>query len=695
MDNKPNTEREERFKKRDEQLLGFYSTKPDSMSDTEEDSLLPILNSLTDDESRYKEVGLIAEGGEKRITRAYDHRLKRQVAMARAVNAKTQQDQEQFLREAQLEANLAHPYIVPVYNMGIDPEGIPFFTMELIPGDNLHQIIKKLREGDEKYKSNYPLDILLNLFLKICDAMAYAHSRNVLHLDIKPDNIRVGGFGEISICDWGLARIVFEDEPARTETSGKLDGDVLNDITLSGIIKGTPGFMAPEQANADETKTFQTDLYALGALLYMLLTYELPVQGNSGNEILQNTREGKIIAPHTRKKGRIIPHSLAAVAMKALSLKPEDRYDSVIQLQQEIRRYLAGFPTTAERAGAMTMLSLLVRRHNRIASLALFFSVVMAVLISANMVVINKKKAEAVVARERAEENFRLYREQQKEAMKLGTELSDSTAYALQSSDYSKAREMIRALEIGLDKSTDPEERKKLFLKKGTLHFVVQEFNEAAQCFEEGHPSKPIDLDSWKLSKKYAEFKPNDRRMLPLHYAVELVEEAMSQNSAIYYFYFHYMVRKPSPSPEAYLPLARAMLDKVNRVKPTAYTHPLKIEKRKEGYHLDLTGSPYQIFSLSGIGLLRINLLEPLELYSMDISNLPLLTLAEFKGLHVNELTMTGVKVSRTRILLKQIDEMGVKKLTLDIDAYPPDIIEELRETHEVIDAKEGATRSP
>jgi serine/threonine protein kinase len=163
--------------------------------------------------------------------------------MARAVNAKTRFDQEQFLREAHLEANLAHPNIMPVYNVGLDADGTPFFTMELVQGDNLKKIFDKLRQGDEKYKRAYPLDHLLNIYLKICDAIAYAHSRNVLHLDIKPDNIRVGSFGEVFVCDWGLARVYDDGEtitPESPESPDKLDGNILNNLTLTGIIKGSP-----------------------------------------------------------------------------------------------------------------------------------------------------------------------------------------------------------------------------------------------------------------------------------------------------------------------------------------------------------------------------------------------------------------------------------------------------------------------
>ncbi len=692
MDNDPNHDLEKTFRKRDTRLLEFYDEKSQNLPDDEEASLLPILQSLDESEERYEELAAIAEGGEKRITCVYDHRLDRQVAMARAAHAKTPQDQEQFLREARLEANLTHPNITPVHNMGFDSDGVPFFTMELIPGDSLKEIISKLRNGDEAYRKKYPPEALLNIFLKVCDAIAYAHSRNVLHLDIKPDNIRVGDFGEVFVCDWGLARIIFGNKPTSTcSTPGELDGDVLNNMTLTGTIKGTPGFMAPEQTVADGEKSFQTDIYALGALLYMLLTYEPPIEGSSRNEIMENTREGRIVPPRSRKTDRPIPRSLEAVALKALALNPADRYASVSELQQEISRHLAGFPTQAEHAGIASSLALLIKRHNRMTLLALFFLLFMAMVVSINLVVIQKQKNEAVAARKKAEENFLLYCKQQEVANKLDSQLSVSTDYTLHSSDFSKAREMIRALEIGLEKTTDPEEKKALLIKRGNLNFVLQQFNLAVADLEESGSTLPNDLDTLRLSRKYAQLKPNDRRVLSLEQMTELVEEAKTSNKAIYYLYYHYIIRKPVPNPPAYLPLAKAMLDKLNRIKPTiASPKPLKLEKRKEGYHLDLTKSPYQIFTMSGVGLPRINILEPLDLYSMDISNRPLLNLAEFKQLHIRELDMAGVHINRTQILIRNLADMGIIKLRIDVAAYPRNVIDELRKQHEVIDSADS-----
>jgi tRNA A-37 threonylcarbamoyl transferase component Bud32/tetratricopeptide (TPR) repeat protein len=696
MKDNPNHEMEEHFRKRNETLSDFYDMESGNISNEEQEALLPILNSLDESENRYTELGPIAEGAEKRISRVYDRRLNRQVAMARS--AKTQsspRDHEQFLREAQLEANLAHPYIVPVYNMGIDPEGIPFFTMELIPGDSLKMVIEQLRQGNTTYKRDYPLNTLLSMYLKICEAMAYAHSRQVLHLDIKPDNIRVGKFGEIFICDWGLAKVLFEDETEQPDAPGKLDGNILNDMTLSGTIKGTPGFMAPEQTEATGKQTVQSDIYALGALLYMLLTYELPVKGRSGNEILENTRNGKIIPVHARKRGKLIPRSLSAVAMKALSPKPEDRYANANEIRQEIQRYLTGFATQAERAGMIIKLSLAVRRHNQVASMALFFLLLITITIGVNTVVIDNEKAVAIAEKKRAEENFRLYREQQQKIRKLDVEISELTSFALKTRDYSKARQKISVLEIALEKTNDPAEKTELLLQKGTMHFVLEQFKKALACFEEAGAGTgtPNDSEIKRLCQKYVRIKSRDQNILSLQQLAQLINDAEMANKATYFLYFHHMKRVGTFAPEQYLPVAVAMLDKLNRLNPSPTDRPLRLSKRNGGYHLDLTQSPYLTYTLTAIGRDWKNILEPFNLHSMDISHLPLRSLSELEALKIQELKMVGLNIGRQHVLPTALNKMEVKKLTIDTNAYPRNLIRKLRQKHRVVNESVTATR--
>jgi serine/threonine protein kinase len=688
MSDDVNKELEEDFKARNETLRGFYNTEALTMSDDEMASLTPILNALKDHVARYQEIREIAEGGEKKITLVHDHRLDRRVAMARAAHAKDPKGQEQFLREARLTANLAHPNIMPVYNMGVDPEGVPFFSMELVPGDSLKTIIKKLQGGDEAYRRDYPLDTLLNIFIKICDAIAFAHSRNVLHLDIKPDNIRVGEFGEVLVCDWGLARVMNTPEEVSGEESDVLDADILNDMTLSGMMKGTPGFMAPEQTLAYGEKTAATDIYALGAVLYMLLTHERPVSGASANEVIQNTREGKVIPPRRRKPDRRIPPGLVAVTMKALARAPEDRYESAIALRQEISRYLSGFPTEAENAGIVTHMSLLMQRHSRTAFLLMFLLLLGAGIIGTNLVTISREKAEAVAAREDAENNFRLYLKEQQVARELGEDLDEAVLYTVKSRDFVNAPSMIHVLETGLEENIDKVRQKNLLVQKGTLHFVLQEFNAASECFAAaGNPKRVSQLVA--LSKKYAELKPLDNKRLSDRQLADLFNKDKSADKmTLYYVYYHHMRRRPaSATPEEYLPLAGAVLDKMKNIRRTA-TKPLRLIKLEQGYHLDLSRSSYTVYSLNILGVYRRNVLSSLNLKSLDISRSQLSDLFELRGLKLDELRMVGVTFPKKMLLPKQLEPLKLKRLILNTDDYSKDTISKLRKTMTVVDEK-------
>ena len=679
---------EKEFMKRNETLRSFYHTEALELSDDEVESLTPILNSLKSDMPRYREIDRLAEGGEKKVTLVHDHRLDRRVAMARSVRSNNPQDLEQFLREARLTANLAHPNIMPVYNMGLDENGEPFFSMELVPGDSLKSIIGKLRDGDEPYRKSYTLKVLLDIFVKVCDAIAYAHSRNVLHLDIKPDNIRVGAFGEVLVCDWGLARVMHATEDRTAEDTNELDADVLNDMTLSGTLKGTPGFMAPEQTQAYGEKTCQTDIYALGALLYMMLAYRLPVEGESAHEVIQNTREGRLVPIRRRKTDRHIPVSLVAVAMKALALDPADRYESVLELGNDIGRHLSGHPTHAEHAGWITRTSLLLQRHSRVAFLLITFLLVLAFVIGGNLVAISHQKAVAVEARKTAEANFALYQREQEVSQSLGEDLGEAVLYTVRSRDFVNAPSMIQLLETGLNENFDTVKRQNLYEQKGILHFVLEEFNAANVCFDAAGSTKRIE-PLIELSHKYAEIKPNDSRRLSDDQLAALFNESKAANQmTLFYLYYHHMRRRPaSASPESYVLLAGAVLDRLN-YSHYARNNPLKLEEHDGNYSLNLSNAPYTVFSINIIGVYRRNILTPFKLKSLDISHTRIEDFNELRGMKLDELRMVGVPLrDRGRAFLNQMDRFKLKRIVLDASEFPKETIEELGGKMEVVDA--------
>ena len=314
---------------------------------------------------KYKFRKSIGHGGMKVVIQVKDRDTTRDIAMALLPDAQSRprRDIIRFIEEARITASLEHPNIVPVHDIGVDTHGSPYFTMKLIKGENLASVIRKLHDGDPEYLENYTLDKLLLVFIKICNGVAFAHSKGVLHLDLKPENIQLGDFGEVIIMDWGLAKVITEKEPDATAPP-EMDFPVLENRTGDGIRKGTPGYMAPEQAaGKNSEKDFRTDVYSLGAILYSMLTFLNPLQGKTLKEMLAETINGIIVPPSKRAPDRIIPSSLEAVVMKAMAVKPADRYQGAKELRNDVLAFLSGHATHAERATPLKKALLFTRRH--------------------------------------------------------------------------------------------------------------------------------------------------------------------------------------------------------------------------------------------------------------------------------------------------------------------------------------------
>jgi serine/threonine protein kinase len=336
----------------------------------------PLFTQLASLSSRYQDPSLVATGGMKQIFKMMDLKTNRYVAMAMLHKDSPDVLYDPFIREARLTALLEHPNIINIHDIGVNEEKLPYFTMDLKVGDSLSTIISKVQQGEALYKERYSQNVLLDIFIKVCDAIAYAHSRQILHLDLKPENIQIGEFGEVLVCDWGLGKIINDD--SKEVDHILLNPDLLNHMTMHGKIKGTPGYMAPEQVTGDE-KTKKTDIYSLGALLYSVLTQQTAFDGDT-HTVLENTRNGMLLEPI--KRDPALATSLNAIIMKAMQLKPDNRYDSVNDLRQDVYQYLAGFSPTAENAGLLTEVSLFYKRNKRSCNLIVTFMMVLVATVS-------------------------------------------------------------------------------------------------------------------------------------------------------------------------------------------------------------------------------------------------------------------------------------------------------------------------
>ena len=459
----------------------------------------------------------IARGGMGAVLDTQDDKFQRAVAMKVMLRGANEEGRRRFLQEARVLGQLAHPNIVPVHDLGVDEQGRLFYTMKLVKGVTLRAVLDALRAGDRETVAKYPLGQLLTVFQKVCDAMAFAHARGVIHRDLKPDNIMVGEFGEVLVMDWGLAKILPDSQassalvvtdavaPAKPEPvvdpsaetvawvppgsrrGDEADGDAstknppphvgthgpedatlpliaprptpssapahgsrrreeadgvastgnppphvggygahapgpgalpptatptplsatnTSSATLEGSVMGTPHFMAPEQARGAVNEIdARSDVFALGGVLYMILTLEKPVAGKDVSEVLANVLAGRITPPVRQQSGPLphcpdgrVPEALSAVAMKALQVEPARRYHSVAYLQADLAAYQNGFATSAEEAGVLKQLQLLILRHKIIAAATL-----LALLLSAGfMAKVMASERRAVFNQQRA-----------------------------------------------------------------------------------------------------------------------------------------------------------------------------------------------------------------------------------------------------------------------------------------------------
>jgi serine/threonine-protein kinase len=363
---------------------------------------------------RYRIVRPHAKGGLGAVSVALDQELHREVALKEIQEAFADDPDSRgrFLLEAEVTGRLEHPGIVPVYGLGLYADGRPFYAMRFIKGDSLQKAIQRFHAADSSGRDpserSLALRQLLGRFVAVCNTIAYAHSRGILHRDLKPANVMLGTFGETLVVDWGLAKPVGQAEPAPAAGEPALrplSGSSAT-ATQQGAVLGTPAYMSPEQAAGQLDRLGPaSDIYSLGATLYTLLTDRNPVEGADTWEVLRKVQRGEVMPPALAKPGT--PPALAAVCLKALALRPEDRYPTALELAADLEHWLADEPVSAWREPPAVRLRRWVKRHRATVTAAVAAACVGVVSLAAATALLSTAWDSERQARELAERNER------------------------------------------------------------------------------------------------------------------------------------------------------------------------------------------------------------------------------------------------------------------------------------------------
>ncbi len=369
-----------------------------------------IVPAVAEHRGRYETIREFAKGGMGQITLVHDTHLGRDVALKQLLQRNILPETRpgapttailtipiiaRFLQEARVTGQLEHPSIIPVYELGYRADGSLYYTMKLIRGQSMHDFLKDAKDIRDRMT-------LLTHFLNLCQAISYAHSRGVIHRDLKPMNIMIGEFGETVLIDWGIAKVKGQDDIhakglQETFHAMRVSSTEATAKTMYGQTIGSPYFMPAEQAmGRTDLIDERSDVYSLGAVLYVILTGQMPYAGNNVREFMGKV--GQVEPRPVRELEPLAPPELAAIVKKAMALVPENRYQSAKELTDEIQRFLSGGNVSAYDYSLMETAKRLYKKHKvkinvsigAVAALAIF-----GVIYSVN---VTKQKNRALAA---------------------------------------------------------------------------------------------------------------------------------------------------------------------------------------------------------------------------------------------------------------------------------------------------------
>lgn len=282
---------------------------------------------FSNDHRKYQQFQQLNSGGKADLLVCKDSNLGRPVVLKMLKKDVANYDKElsRLLREARITAQLQHPATVPLYEIGQDDDGNWYFAMKKIEGQTLFEIIVGLYNRDETIEQHFNLNRLLNVFCQVCDALSYAHARGVIHRDIKPENVIVGMFGEVTLIDWGVAK-VWGMPNEGDEQKGNDRG-------------GTPLYMSPEQILGHKPVDERTDVFSMGIVLYEMMTQREPFRGPTIQDTFNNIINNEATAPRKAAPHRFIPATIETICLKAIAKDPADRFQSMDEMAEAIKKF--------------------------------------------------------------------------------------------------------------------------------------------------------------------------------------------------------------------------------------------------------------------------------------------------------------------------------------------------------------------
>lgn len=367
---------------------------------------------------RFSILRLHQRGGLGRVSIALDEELNREIALKEILpaHADNTENRERFVREAEITGALEHPGVVPVYSLGQFADGRPYYAMRFIRGMNLQMAIEDYhREADGSADSPIRFRGLVAKIIHVCQTMEYAHSRGVVHRDIKPGNIMLGDYGETLVVDWGLAKTLDEEAfvtDVSTAPPVQASKRASSTSTQVGRVVGTPSYMSPEQAAGRLDALGPTsDIYSLGATLYQLITGKVPFRGKE-DEVLGNVQLGRFARP--REVNPSAPRALEAICLKAMSRMPADRYQSAMEMADDLERFMADEPVKAYQEPLFGKIWRWTRNHKAIVISSAAALAVAVTVLSIGIVLVTAAYEREKFEKDRAESNFSIATKQRK-----------------------------------------------------------------------------------------------------------------------------------------------------------------------------------------------------------------------------------------------------------------------------------------